>query len=215
LPPTKADLGFANGDGPEVVNGSKIVNGHTEDLTNGHTNGLTNGHQNGVTNGNENGLTNGHVNGSPSESTNGTEDSNAVHPSHVARVDSPVEEADSQITNGLNSRGTVELAGDWKAFDPIESPPKLIPFSAFDEEGCNRAAKKQAEFLTARLGTIPSHEESTYLNDLAHTMSQRSKLAWRSHVLARSLVDLETRLASPLPKPLRARTNVNVAWYGA
>lgn len=239
LPPIKADLASVNRDGFEVVNGSKIVNGHTEDLTNGHTNGLTNGqlngltngqpngitngHQSGVTNGNENGLTNGHVNGSFSESTNVTEDSNADHPSNVARVDSPVEEAESQVTNGLDSRGTVELVGDLKAFNPVDSPPKLIPFSAFDEEGCSRAAKKHAEFLTARLGSILSHEESTYLNDVAHTMSQRSKLAWRSHVLARSLVDLETRLASPLPKPLRARTNVNVAfvftgqgaqWYG-
>ncbi|KAJ4863148.1 KR domain-containing protein [Trichoderma breve] len=126
-------------------------------------------------------------------------------------------------TNGLENRRTIELAGDWKAFDSIEYPPKLIPFSAFDEEGSSRAAKTQAEFLHARPELISNSESLTYLNNLAHTMSRRSKLAWRSYALARSLVDLETRLASPLPKPLRARTNVNVAfvftgqgaqWYG-
>ncbi|EHK21956.1 uncharacterized protein TRIVIDRAFT_53518 [Trichoderma virens Gv29-8] len=126
--------------------------------------------------------------------------------------------------NHPNSAGDSNaLAGDWRAFDPIECPPKLVPFSAFDEEGCSRAAKTHAEFLHARPESISDSESLTYLNDLAHTMSRRSKLAWRSHVLARSLVELETRLASPLPKPLRARTTVNVAfvftgqgaqWYG-
>jgi acyl transferase domain-containing protein/SAM-dependent methyltransferase len=220
-----------NGNDSEVVNESETVNGHTNGLTNGHTNGLTNGYGNGLTNGHQNGLTNGHaigitngdVNGITSESANGVGDNNAAHALNGARVDSPTGEIQPQLTNGLANRSTVELLGDWKAFDPVESPPKLIPFSAFDEEGCNRAARKHAEFLGARHESIPSPDRSTYLNDLAHTMSQRSKLAWRSHVLARSLNDLETRLAAPLSKPLRARTNVNVAfvftgqgaqWYG-
>ena len=214
-----------NGNANDLTNGhtNGLTNGHTNGLTNGHANGLTIGHQNGLTDGNENGLINGHANGSASASTNGTEDSKAVHALNGTRVDSPVQEVEPQITNGLGDRDTVDLPSDWKAFGPIESPPKLVPFSAFDEEGCSRAAKAQAEFLGARLDSIPSSEKSTYLDDLAHTMSQRSKLAWRSHILARSLVDLEIRLASPLTKPLRARTNVNVAfvftgqgaqWYG-
>jgi acyl transferase domain-containing protein len=237
--PTSADLGFVNGNDSQAVDGSEIVNGHTNGLTDGNGNGLTNGHAhdlanghvNGLTNGNENGLYNGHansitngnVNGLIGENANGAEVNNAAHTLNGTRVDSPTGEIQPQLTSGLVNRSKVELTGDWKAFDPVECPPKLIPFSAFDEEGCNRAAKIHAEFLGARPDSTPSSKSSTYLNDLAHTMSQRSKLAWRSHVLARSLVDLETRLAAPLPKPLRARTSVNVAfvftgqgaqWYG-
>lgn len=193
LPPTNADLDLVNGDG------FKITNGHANGLTNGHVHGLTNNHP------------------------NSAGQSNAIHTPNGETVDSFAEGIQPQPTNGLGNRRTVELAGDWRAFDPIEYPPKLIPFSAFDEEGCSRAVKAHAEFLDARLESISNSEGLTYLNDLAHTMSRRSKLAWRSHVLARSLVELETRLASPLPKPLRARTIVNVAfvftgqgaqWYG-
>jgi acyl transferase domain-containing protein len=237
--PTSADLGFVNGNDSQAVDGSEIVNGHTNGLTDGNGNGLTNGHAhdlanghvNGLTNGNENGLYNGHANSITNgnvndligENANGAEVNNAAHTLNGTRVDSPTGEIQPQLTSGLVNRSKVELTGDWKAFDPVECPPKLIPFSAFDEEGCNRAAKIHAEFLGARPDSTPSSKSSTYLNDLAHTMSQRSKLAWRSHVLARSLVDLETRLAAPLPKPLRARTSVNVAfvftgqgaqWYG-
>jgi len=224
-PPANADLDLANGDEHETVNGhtNGLSNGHLNGLTNGQTNGDTNGDADDLTNGHVSDLTNGHTNGLTSEGINGTEDSNAVQAPNGEAVVIPAEVIHSHATNGFENRATVELAGDWKAFDPIERPPKLIPFSAFDEEGCSRAAKTQAEFLSARLASMPDSEKSTYLNDLAHTMSRRSKLAWRSHVLARSLVDLGTRLASPLPKPLRARTTVNVAfvftgqgaqWYG-
>lgn len=138
-------------------------------------------------------------------------------------IDSFVQESRPQPTNGAEDRHSASLAGDWKAFNEIQNPPKLISFSAFDEEGCGRAAKTHAEFLEVKLKSMSKSEELTYLHDYAHTMSQRSKLAWRSHVLAKSLIDLETRLALPLPKPLRARTNVNIAflftgqgaqWYG-
>jgi malonyl CoA-acyl carrier protein transacylase/SAM-dependent methyltransferase len=168
-------------------------------------------------------ITNGHVNGLTNNHPNSAGDSNAVHAPNGETVDSFASGIQPQPTNGLGNRRTVELAGDWRAFDPIECPPKLIPFSAFDEEGLSRAAKTHAEFLHTMPESISNSESLTYLSDLAHTMSRRSKLAWRSHVLARSLVELETRLASPLPKPLRARTTVNVAfvftgqgaqWYG-
>ncbi|KAL7959326.1 hypothetical protein V8C34DRAFT_280434 [Trichoderma compactum] len=176
-----------------------LVNGDGFNITNGHVNGLTNNHP------------------------NGAGDGIAVHASNGEAVDSFANGIQPQPTNGLGNRRTIELAGDWRAFDPIECPPKLIPFSAFDEEGCSRAAKTHAEFLHARPESISNSESLTYLSDLAHTMSRRSKLAWRSHVLARSLVELETRLASPLPKPLRTRTTVNIGfvftgqgaqWYG-
>jgi acyl transferase domain-containing protein len=173
-------------------------------------------------------MTNRHVNGLTNNHPNSAGDGNAVHASNgETTVDGFANgiQPQPQPTNGLGNRRTIELAGDWRAFDPIECPPKLIPFSAFDEEGCSRAAKTLAEFLHARPESMSNSESLTHLNDLAYTMSRRSKLAWRSHVLARSLVELETRLASPspLPKPLRARTTVNVAfvftgqgaqWYG-
>jgi acyl transferase domain-containing protein len=168
--------------------------------------------------------TNGHANGVTDNYSNDVEHSNGVHTPNGETVNSFAQEIQPQpITNGIGNRHTVELAGDWKAFDPIDFPPKLIPFSAFDEEGCSRAAKTHAQFLNARLESVSHSEEENYLDDLAHTMSRRSQLAWRSHVLVRSLVELKSRLASPLPKPLRARTTVNVAfvftgqgaqWYG-
>lgn len=217
LPPTTTDLGVANGDGLEVTNGHP--DGLANGFINGHASEMSNGHANGVMDGGANGLTNGHTDEQPST----TEDSGAAPTSNGKGVNGIAHGIDSEPTNGLGEPRTRDLPGPWTAFDPIESPPKLIPFSAFDEEGCSRAAKAQAEFLDVRLESISVSEGETYLTDLAHTMSRRSQLAWRSHVLARSLVELETRLASPLPKPLRARNSVNLAfvftgqgaqWYG-
>jgi hypothetical protein len=134
--PTSADLGFVNGNDSQAVDGSEIVNGHTNGLTDGNGNGLTNGHAhdlanghvNGLTNGNENGLYNGHansitngnVNGLIGENANGAEVNNAAHTLNGTRVDSPTGEIQPQLTSGLVNRSKVELTGDWKAFDPVE-----------------------------------------------------------------------------------------------
>jgi acyl transferase domain-containing protein/SAM-dependent methyltransferase len=177
----------------------------------------------GLVNGDPFESTDGRTNGVADDHPNGAGHSNGVHASNGDTVNGFTEEIQPQPANGFGNGFGNRLMGDWKAFDPIEFPPRLIPFSAFDEEGCSRAAKSHAEFLDTRLVSMSSHDESNYLNDFAHTMSRRSQLSWRSHVLSRSLVELGSRLASPLPKPLRARTNVNVAfvftgqgaqWYG-
>jgi acyl transferase domain-containing protein/SAM-dependent methyltransferase len=191
LPPTIADLDLSNGNGLES--------------TNWDTNGLIKVHADGLTNGYANGLTNNH--------SSSAGDSNFIDAPNGETVANPANGTEPQPTNGFGNQPKIELIGGWQAFNPIEQPPKLIPFSAFDEEGCSRAAKTQAEFLDSRLELISNPNEGpTCLEDLAHTMSRRSQHAWRSHVLARSLTELKSRLASPLPKPLRARTTVNVAF---
>jgi acyl transferase domain-containing protein/SAM-dependent methyltransferase len=218
LPPTKADVHPTNGVDLTNDNGSEDTNGRSNGLADDPANdlgGLPNGHANDLTNGRVNGFTNDHPNSAGKSGT--------VHPLTDETMNDSTEVIEPQPTNGLEHRHTIKLAGDWSAFDPIEYPPKLIPFSAFDEEGCSRAAKTHAEFLEARFKPTSDSEGMSYLGDLAHTMSRRSQHAWRTHALARSLQELETRLASPLPKPLRARTTVNVAfvftgqgaqWYG-
>ncbi|KXL46852.1 MAG: hypothetical protein FE78DRAFT_30538 [Acidomyces sp. 'richmondensis'] len=110
----------------------------------------------------------------------------------------------------------------WASFRPIIQPPKLLPITAFDEQGISRIANVQASFLKP-MPQINEYDKSTFVSDYVHTLSQRSKFPWRSYILAKSSGDLLHGLSSVLPKAIRARTSVNLGfvftgqgaqWYG-
>lgn len=129
------------------------------------------------------------------------------------------------ITNGINStaNGHLDWCGShWAGFGPLIQPVKLVPLTAFDEQGISRIAKVQAAFLES-VSRINGYDDHAFMNDYVHTLSQRSKFPWRSYTLAKSSADLIHGFSSSLPKAIRARTSISLGfvftgqgaqWYG-
>ncbi|SMQ56221.1 unnamed protein product [Zymoseptoria tritici ST99CH_3D7] len=125
----------------------------------------------------------------------------------------PVNGHANGVSNGTSndSASHTHIESGWAQFGQIVPPPQIIPMSSFDEDGIQRAAKVYSAFIDSKTFATPG-VESRFAQNFAHTVSKRSHLNWRSHILGSTAPKLAKSLSSSLPKPTRARGNVNVAW---
>lgn len=90
----------------------------------------------------------------------------------------------------------------------VDAQPKLLVWSAADENGISRLAKAYIEHFTR----LESHRR-TYdsLQNLAYTLSERrSSLPWKSFLIARSTDDARENLADSISKPIRSPSDVKI-----
>ncbi|KAL9122567.1 MAG: hypothetical protein Q9187_000881 [Circinaria calcarea] len=108
-----------------------------------------------------------------------------------------VEEATGKLSNGVSHGRTVG------------ETPQLILLTAFDEDGVERNARRQVEYL--KNIQPPTEEEGVFLNSFAHTINKRSVFPWRSFALASSFKELCQSLSSPT-RALRVRTQPSLGF---
>lgn len=102
------------------------------------------------------------------------------------------------LTNGIQTNGTNETT---------TGNSKVFVLSAQDEAGVKRLASEYETFLAR------SPKDNTFLEDLAFTLSdKRSKLPWKSFVVADSVDKLTGAISSDLSKPLRSSAPPRVSF---
>ncbi|EEP78083.1 hypothetical protein UREG_02932 [Uncinocarpus reesii 1704] len=98
---------------------------------------------------------------------------------------------DEPLTNGTTTRGEV---------------PRVFLLSAADKEGVGRVATELNKYLSRQ--DLPLQDSEGLLDDLAYTLSEkRSRLRWKTCLLANSISELRDHLASEnsLSKRINAR----------
>ena len=92
------------------------------------------------------------------------------------------------------------------------SHPRIFVLSAADEGGLKRLATAyHAHLSKPREKTTPM--DDTYLDNLAHTLAcKRSRLPWKSFIVADSLDQLKQYLLCRIPKPLRSSSASSLAY---
>lgn len=84
--------------------------------------------------------------------------------------------------------------------------PKVLVWSASDEEGLNRLATVYEEHMSKRAISIGGEMER-YMMNLSYTLSdRRSVLPWKAFVVASSSQDLAHNLFGKMSKPVRSST---------
>lgn len=127
-------------------------------------------------------LTNGHHN------SNGTKVNGSVNGFHrpAVSVATPSES---------DSEGGVEH----------QSSPKVFVWSAHEQIGCDRVAASLLQYLQQKQVGETSDEAEAQLERLAFTLSEkRSRLPWKSYVVASSAEELTMSLEKNYPKPVRS-----------
>lgn len=101
-------------------------------------------------------------------------------------ISAPSDGIEQALTNKLNNN----------------SKPALFVWSASEESGLARMGGIYQNYLQ----TLPfQNNESKFVTDLAYTLSdKRSRLPWKSFLVARSINDLNQQLELGLPKPTRS-----------
>lgn len=146
---------------------------------------LKNGFTNGHTNGHTSGHSNGHTNGYTNGHANG--DSNGHTNGHTnGRNNAIVEESEEEQEDGKE---------------------RLITLSANSELSLNSLMSRLGEWL----GTDMAQDAS--FADLAYTLNvRRSKLPWRSTIVARNSKDLARALGDAKPRPVKSSRDVAVGF---
>lgn len=107
------------------------------------------------------------------------------------------ENVNGEMANGALTNGTAARP----------EAPRVIFLSASDKEGMNRVAAGLKDYLASKR-ELPLQASERLLNDLAYTLSERrSRLRWKSYLLANSISELEDCLGDEkaLSKPFNAR----------
>ena len=69
--------------------------------------------------------------------------------------------------------------------------PRLLVWSAADEDGLKRLEKAYSNHLSQVASSLNAEEATIYLDDLSYTLaSRRTSFSWRSFVVAQSVADL-------------------------
>ncbi|KAJ3957697.1 hypothetical protein N0V92_005716 [Colletotrichum tropicale] len=127
-------------------------------------------------------LTNGHHN------SNGTKVNGSVNGFHIPAVG-------VATPSETDSEGGVEH----------QSSPKVFVWSAHEQIGCDRVAASLLEYLQQKQVGETSDEAESQLERLAFTLSEkRSRLPWKSYVVASSVEELTMSLEKNYPKPVRS-----------
>ena len=75
--------------------------------------------------------------------------------------------------------------------DTMKPLPKLLVWSAADDDGLKRIGSAYRAHMTNILPSLDAQEASAYLESLAYTLaSRRTALKWKAFLVARSLPDL-------------------------
>ncbi|KAK1961855.1 thiolase-like protein, partial [Colletotrichum sublineola] len=132
--------------------------------------------------GSQNKLMNGHNN------SNGSKVNGSVNGFHRPSVN-------VATPSETDSEGSVEH----------QSSPKVFIWSAHEQIGCDRVAASLLEYLQQKQVGETSEEAESQLERLAFTLSEkRSRLPWKSYVVASSVEELVTSLEKNYPKPVRS-----------
>lgn len=164
------------------------------------------------------------IDGAPA--TNGTELNNGVpigidETSETSAPSGTVIDGDhvnGDAPNGVlgaeeNSCSGVVTNGDQLSGDPMgemtakPETPRVILLSASDKEGISRVAAALKEYLASK-HDLPLQVSERFFEELAYTLSERrSRLRWKSYLLANSISELEKSLGDErvLSKPFNAR----------
>lgn len=82
--------------------------------------------------------------------------------------------------------------------------PRLFVWSSSDEAGIDRLHNAYRNHF-ARMPLMNDREAAKYLDDLSYTLaSKRSRLPWKSYLIAESLEVLTSNLSQLIPKPVRS-----------
>jgi hypothetical protein len=106
-------------------------------------------------------------------------------------------------TNGIPTNGNSSHTNGNGVHEPSSPTPKLLIWSSADQEGINRLLETHASYFS-NLPTEDKDEEK-YLERLAYTLQHhRSSLLWKSHIIVKSLSDLQDleKLTAPAVKQL-------------
>ncbi|KAH6659151.1 hypothetical protein BKA67DRAFT_543724 [Truncatella angustata] len=134
---------------------------------------------------------------------------NAVHftrtPAHV--------NVDEMVQHGyhLIARQLPEQAAANKKLAPA-TQCRIFAIHAQDQDGVKRQSASLARYLNNHVQNESGQYEHTFLRDLATTLSEsRSRMPWRSCVLANSMTELRSRL-NDVPIPQKSRQDPRVCF---
>ncbi|TQN73576.1 Highly reducing polyketide synthase alt5 [Colletotrichum shisoi] len=126
---------------------------------------------------------------------------NGHHDSNGAKVNGSVNGSSHRPSVGVATPSETDSEGSVET----QSSPKVFMWSAHEQIGCDRVAASLLEYLQQKQVEETSDEAESQLERLAFTLSEkRSRLPWKSYVVASSVAELTTSLEKNYPKPVRS-----------
>ncbi|KAK8045422.1 hypothetical protein PG993_005446 [Apiospora rasikravindrae] len=131
------------------------------------------------------------------------------HNVQTAVESSPVVSHDSGMSLGevIDPMALENALVRWEA-EPVRatpSTPSLLPLSSNDLEGIDRTRQAFSKCLRSKLDEHKARQTSEIFDRLVCTLTaRRSRLPWKSFVVASSLEGAISALEGPIPKPLRS-----------
>jgi acyl transferase domain-containing protein len=84
--------------------------------------------------------------------------------------------------------------------------PKLLVWTSHDQAGTDRTAKQIIEYVQAST-------DANIVSDLAFTFSEhRSRMPWKTYIVASTATELSTSLSKHIPKPVRSSQVPNLCF---